>query len=167
MSVEIKFLNEISFREYLEVIKYLTFRSIKIIWHILWIFGFILIAYISYKDFVKNPENLNDILKSQILTYLLLLTYPLFLFFQYCRNYHSKNSIFKEKLNIEVNEESLFANNDFYSKKIDLTKVEKVQFFKNYILIYFYQDFLLLNVKILDNKTKNELLTILNKKNSR
>lgn len=66
-----------------------------------------------------------------------------------------------------MNEESLFANNDFYSKKIDLTKVEKVQFFKNYILIYFYQDFLLLNVKILDNKTKNELLTILNKKNSR
>ena len=152
---KIAFENHLSFKEYLKLIFILTLKSKEIIWHICWIFSFIFLGFLSINDYMKNPESLNLILKSTGITITLLSLYPVFVFYRYKKKYFDKNSLLKEKLNIEFMENDLNINNEFFSKKIKYEKIYEINILKNYTVLYFYNDFLIINTK--KNKMRLEL----------
>lgn len=148
----------LNFNEYLLLILKLRLRSVNFIWDLCWIASLIYLPINAYNDYLINPIEFNSILKATVITSLILLFYPIYLFFVYKKSFQSNDSLLKENILVEFKTNEINFITNFSSNIIDVSKINKIRVFKNFIIIDFYQNLIAINRKKLTKEEDKNVL---------
>ncbi len=148
----------LTFKEYFKLILRLRLKSIKIIWDLCWLAAFPYLIYIAYNDYLKNPSEIKNILTANIITSILLLIYPMYIYYIYRKSYFSSENILRENILVEFDEAKITFKTEFSTNTIENEKINEIEIYDSFVTIDFYQNFIVINRRKLTKKEDKKLI---------
>lgn len=146
----------LTFKEYFKLILRLRFKSNKIIWDLLWLF--LMIIIISFGDFSKKPLDIQNIMSNGFFKIFILILYPISIYYIYIKKFYSKNSLLKEKLVLEFQDNKISYKTHFITNIIENSNIIEIQKINKFIILHFDEDYLIINCLHLTNTEVEKII---------
>lgn len=141
--------SKLTFTEYFLLILRIRIKSAKLFWDLLWLF--LVIVVITKGNFAKDLLSIKNLLSNGYFKVLILLLYPVNIYFTYKKNFYSKQNLLNDNLTVEFQSDKIIYYSKFGDKKIEYSEITEIQHINEYLIFYFREKYLIINCKSKSN----------------
>ncbi|POS00561.1 hypothetical protein Q361_1592 [Flavobacterium croceum DSM 17960] len=141
--------SKLTFKEYFILILRIRIKSTKLFWDLLWIF--LVIVILSKGNFTKDLLSLKNLLSNGYFKVIILLLYPVNIYFTYKKNFYSKQNLLNDNLTVKFQSDKIIYNSKLGDKEIENSEITEIQNINEYLIFYFREKYLIINCKFKSN----------------